>query len=810
MSPTQLHLLFFASGAVGLVYEVLWMRRFTVLFGATAPASAATLSALFLGLGLGSALIGARCARFKRPLLAFGLLEAGVALGALLVEPALAVVEAVTPHLGLALSDRPVALLASRMLLAALAILPPALFMGGTLPVLAQAVAGSRGRLGVKAGGLYAMNTLGAALGSIAVPTVLLPQLGARGALGVAISGSLAIAAVSVSAAAPDGTAAPPTEPVGAIRPSLLAASFFSGAIALGLEVLWTRMLALVHENSAYSFATVLAVYLAGTGIGAGLARRLLARGWRSATLIGAGWIGAGLWVAISPDLFYLLTSGLDYVSSASGLFRHELRIAGLALVTLFPSTVLAGVALPALMERAGGAGGIAAGPVLGRLLFANTLGAIAGPLAALFVVGPTLGLWSGMAAAGVLLAFAGGIALHRPVMSCVPVVLLVLLLQPGSLPRARITGGERLIALREGAFGTVAVVEDEGHRRMQLNNHYVLGGTASTGEERLQAHIPLLLHRAPGSVAFLGLGTGITASAALFHPVREVVLMELVPEVVTMARDHFREANLRVLEDPRVRTVTDDARSHLRLARGAFDVIVGDLVVPWRRGESSLYTLESFESARQALAPGGIYCQWVPLFQLSEREFTIIAATFLDVFPEAVLWRGDFRAGEPAVALVGLTGSEPLDPAAIDERVTEYARAGDPANPYLADPAGLWAYLAGPLSAQDPLLREAPRSRDRWPIVELLSPAVDPDSAFTAERLKPFLTSLLARPLGGTPLEKLDSVHLGWQQAGARIWEASLLALRGREAEADALGLDALSALPEPLRRAVLGPAVP
>jgi endonuclease YncB( thermonuclease family)/spermidine synthase len=414
---------------------------------------------------------------------------------------------------------------------------------------------------------------------------------------------------------------------------------------------------------------------------------------------------------------------------------------------------------------------------------------------------------------------FAGECALHglprrsgltRRLAGYAAFALLLALWQPGDRPRVRLEPGERLLDLREGPCGVVAVVEEGGRRRMSLDNYYLLGGTASTGEERLQAHIPLLLHPDARRVAFLGLGTGITAGAALFHPVSQVTAMELVPEIVEAARRHFREANRGALEDQRVEIAVEDARTRLRASPGRFDVIVGDLVVPWRHGEAALYTVESFEAARRALAPGGIFCQWVPLFQLSRREFESIAASFVDVFPRSLLFKGDFRAGEPAVALVGLTSSEPLDPEAIDARARYLALLGDSSNPYLSDPAGLWVFLAGSLSPEDPALGAARRSRRHHPVVELMSAATnfatpgDAGAPFTGERLKGYFDALLERPVAGTPLERLDELHLRWRRAGAEIWAASLLDLQGRRAEADALGLGALAKLPERLQRAV------
>ncbi|HVR73055.1 MAG TPA: fused MFS/spermidine synthase [Planctomycetota bacterium] len=831
-----LHALFFASGAIALVYEVLWMRSFMTVFGATAPATAATLSAMFLGLGAGSFLLGKVSGRSLRPLRTFGLLEAGVGAGALLVEVLLGLCDRSYPALHQALAGRPGAFLALKVVIAAAVLFPPAFFMGGTLPYLAQVVAADGRRLGVLAGGLYAVNTLGATSGALLVPFALLPLLGASGTLAAAVTGSFVVAGAAllldrrISRAAsrvdriPDRPArkrerAPIPRMVSRPAPRLaLAVAFLSGALTLGLETLSTRMFALVHENSVYSFALVIGTFLGGLSIGAAAARVLLTR-VPPRVLGGTASLASGLFVIHSPRIFHSLTSGMDYMApgGGAGLVASLLPVAAI----LLPASILAGAVLPASMELVSGWGGGPAGPIIGRLLGLNILGAIAGPLIATFILGPWLGLWWSLAATGIGMALLGegllgGASLsRRPLIwrlaRLVLLVAVVLFARPGSLPRVKFNEArERLIRLDEGSHGTVAVLEDKHDRWIAVNNFYVLGGTASAGEERQQAHAPLLLHPRPRTVAFLGLGTGITAGAALLHPVENVVVLEIVPEVVRAAKDYFAEANHGVVTDPRVKTLSVDAREHLKGAGGSFDVIVGDLFVPWRAGESALYTSEHFEAARRALRPGGLMCQWLPLFQLSEEEFRIVAATFLDVFPRTTLWRGDFLADRPAVALIGTLDDDPLDPSAVEASARNLIPQLDRTNPYLADSAGLWLFLVGPLDPADPAFASVRRNRDAEPWIELSSPWTEArrrggtGGAFTGRSLESFFEATRARPMQGTPLERLDLERLRWRDAGAQLWSASLLASEGRVDEAREQAFATVASLPEPIQRAL------
>jgi spermidine synthase len=786
------------------------MRWFTTLFGATTLATTATLSGFFLGLAAGSRVFGERSKRWRRPVRAFGLLEIGVALGALLVPLVLGLYARAYPTLHPWLSPYPSGFALVKLLLAVAAIGLPAFCMGGTLPALAGAIASPGSRLGIPVGGLYAIHLLGAALGTLAVPFVLLPRLGLAASYACAIAGSLAIGVTaflvgSRTAGGPSSEGAPAHPGSPSLTPSIagvvLVLSAVSGLSALALQVLWTRMFALVHENSLYSFAVVVFVFLLGLSGGAALARRALARGRPPRGLLARAWGLAGLLVVVSPPLFHTMTDGFTYVS-AGGWYATLGRLLTLALVTMLPASVGLGMALPLVMEMASPGAGESAGARIGRLLAVNTLGAIAGPLLATFALGPLLGLWWSLVVIGCVLVVAAAFTgLTRAEVAVAGSALLaaVLLLRPAHLPPVRVAAGQRLVSVREGTHGTTAVLADDDDRWITVNNAYVLGGTAARDEERWQAHLPLLLHPSPRRVAFVGMGTGITAGAALLHPVERIVALEIVPEVADAAREDFADANARVLEDPRVRVVVDDGRNAVASSPQAFDVIVGDLLVPWRPGEAALYTQEHFESVRRALAGDGVFCQWLPLYQLSPEQLAIILRTFLDVFPAASLWRGNFIPDAPTLAVVGHLGSGPLAPEGIDARLQALAR--DP-NPFLGHPAGLWLHFVGPVTAEMPFLAGAPRNRDGEPWIELLSPRSHArrDPGAIADGVTPFLDAVAKAAVDGTPFQRLDERHQEWSATGAALSRASMD--RGPDGEQRVLAI--LRTLPPELQRSL------
>jgi len=756
--------LFFASGALALVYEVVWQRQFALVLGSAAPATVAVLAAYFAGLGLGSVTLGRWASRWRRPLVAYAVLEAAVGAGALMVTPLIGILENV--YLGLL--DGGTAgggLMAVRLAVAFVAILVPTFCMGGTLPVLGEWVDRGRKHLGVTAGALYVANTTGAALGAIVVPFWLMPALGLQGTVWAAAgaNGVLALVAWRRGARAGIVDTSEQVRPArniaatgrrsgdGRVARGVWWLAGISGVATFALQVLWNRAFAQVHENSMHSFAVIVALVILALAAGAQVARTALKRGVAPGRLMAVAWTVAGVTIAAGPWLFVRWTGGLAYLSGGDGWVDQMWSLLWLGAGICFLPMALLGVGLPALMEQAGREATDSPGRVLGRLFAVNVIGSVTGALAAGFLLPAWVGVWGALIWIGALVAAVavgwGGRGTIRWVAAGVAIAA-AWGLQRVEPPRVRVANdrGERLVWLTEGAHGVVSVVEREGSRRLKLNNHYALGGTAATGDERMQAHLPLLLHPQPRSVAFLGLGTGVTAGGAMFHALERVVAVEIVPEAIAAAREHFAPANARLMEDARVRVIADDARHFLRATKERFDVIVGDLVVPWRAGEGALLTLEQFEAAREALADGGVFCQWLPLFQLSEMETQILLRTFLSVFPEAQVWRGDFSPTEPAIALMGRKGGGAVEVLPQNEHVA--AMTPDPANPHLAAPGAVWMHYIGSVKREDLPAGDSRVNSENRPWVELLGPRLHGgrnDAVFVGRELEAWLRTLRA-----------------------------------------------------------------
>ncbi len=694
------------SGFACLVYQILWMRQIALLFGNTTYAAALTLAVFFAGMAGGSWFWGRRAWKLASPLRMYAWLEAGIAAAgvAILVGPF------VVPRLYSVLGDdgSGLALGVLEVAWTMLMVFPAAFCMGGTLPVVGQAVISNRDLFGRTAARLYAVNTIGAAAGALATAFVLIWLGGVRMTCLTAMAVSLTAALLAVwlsrcewsvaKAAAPpenpDRTtkkqrararekatsiaAAPSTIP----HPLLIGLAFVSGFSLLALEVVWTRMLAQVHENSVYSFATVLIVVLTCLSLGSWLAS-WLARGNAAPSRV-LLWIvvAGGISLGFTPLLFMSLTHGMRMLETDFSFATYVLRLFATAAAAIGPACLVLGTMFPFLMKTEE-AFLTDAGSSIGRLAAVNTLGAILGALVAGFLLLEWLGVWGStqiIATGYLLLAFfmpaRGMTAVAARVAAAAMLVLIFTGLSPRHMPAPvsldRMGGKETVLETWEGSDCTVTVVKDSlGDLGITINSHYSLGSTAAFGSQIYQARIPLLAYPATESVFFLGMGTGITAGEALsrdaFQHITKVVACEVSANVVAASRKYFTgrpgefDPTGGLYRDPRARVIIGDGRTQLLASRDRYSMINADLFLPYRRGTGNLYSREHFQVMRERLEPGGVFVQWLPLYQMTEWEFGVIAKTMLEAFPQVSLWRGNFQPGAEIAALVGHADATPL-----------------------------------------------------------------------------------------------------------------------------------------------------
>ena len=178
-----LYLLFFLSGATGLIYEIMWNRKLTLIFGSTVYSVTTILTVFFAGLALGAYLIGRRVDYIKSPLYLYIGLEFAIGLFGFASPLLFGAIDWSHSLLYPFLGDTPVRLTALRFALSFIALLIPTTLLGATLPVLVKLVAKNDAGVAESAGRLYAVNSLGAALGTLLAATSLIPLLGVNGSL---------------------------------------------------------------------------------------------------------------------------------------------------------------------------------------------------------------------------------------------------------------------------------------------------------------------------------------------------------------------------------------------------------------------------------------------------------------------------------------------------------------------------------------------------------------------------------------------------------------------------------------------------
>ena len=713
-------LIFAASGAAALIYEVTWTRLLTLRLGHGVAAASTVLAAFMGGLAIGSALGGRRAATFDpaqalRVYAGLELLIGGLALllpfGLLALDPLLAA--AYSDGAGGATFG------ALRLVSSLLLLSVPAAAMGATFPIASRWFVKHAGQAARDAGALYASNTVGAALGALLAGFVLLPSLGLAGATwagvglnviaagggwwiagrlpgGASLSSDRSESQGSTPGKPSSGSGAGKSksakqkrattqgEPSRVVSPAIAAAALgVSGFASLTLQVVWTRVLALIFGPTTYAFSTMVAVFIAGLAIGAAVASRLASRVRNPVAGLAmclALAVGFGALSAASVDRGLLAIAAV--VAQPDVTFTQVLgRQALLAIALLAPMTIAFGAAFPFAVTL-GTRRDETITTDLGLIYAVNTAGAIAGALLAGFVFIPMLGLHGTIrvitvvgalgalalcfvAARGRAGVFAGAVAVAVLTLGVLLPPWNRLLLSSGGYKYASVveapslqtalTAGD-LLYYGEGPSGTVAVRKVGGTTSLAIDGKVDASNAGDMLTQRLLAHVPLLLHPDPQEVAILGLGSGVTLGSALKHPIRQADVLEISPEVVEASR-YFERDNHRALDDSRTRTIVGDGRTHLLFTRQQYDVIVSEPSNPWMAGIASLFTKEFFEAARARLKPGGVLCQWAHTYDISTHDLQSIVATFTSVFPDGTLW----LVGDGDVLLLG--SNEPIEP---------------------------------------------------------------------------------------------------------------------------------------------------
>ncbi|MDC0722015.1 spermidine synthase [Nannocystis bainbridge] len=484
--------------------------------------------------------------------------------------------------------------------------------------------------------------------------------------------------------------------------------SFGTGLTGIGLQVVGIRVLGQHLENTIYTFAHILAAYLLATGLGALVYQRFAARAVAGRP---GGVIAALLWllgILVVPAAM-VLAQGPALLQAlapeAAGLARAGLAELAVAALVFAPTAVVLGALLSHVIGLVA-----ATGRGVGRTYAYNALGCAAAPFVFGLVAIPRLGyadaFYAVLYAYLALFAVFGWFRRFSPIMLIGGVLAGVAFTAAGPRSLALVSDSDGWVRReeRQTLHGLVAVSERPGPggaplRRLQIGKRFRMGGAAGFGEQRMGQLCSLLSHASgpEGPIAkalYLGLGTGSTMGGALAVPHAAAEGVELVPEIVELL-PHFADINHDLAKRPEATLLAADARRYLAAAPDRYDLIVADLFHPGQAGASSLFAREHFAAAASHLRPGGLMCQWLPLYQLDEADVRTIVRTFLDVFPESYGFLGIYNAQNPALALVGRAP----DPAAAQLHLDVARLQADTAKlQNIVDPRDLLAsYVMGP-----------------------------------------------------------------------------------------------------------------
>ena len=652
-----LYLLIFISGFAGLGYEMIWTRMLSTGLGHEYVAALAVVGAFFLGMAGGSGSLDRVISRSERPGRWYAWMELLIGVWSLLLILFIPFANRLSLYL---IGPEPSLLRhwSVAFMVPFILLLPATFAMGATLPAVERFISGLKGD-GWTISGIYASNTFGGVAGTIVATFFLAPSLGFRNTLLLMALINFICATGIFLIAGQNKNHRPPlplaldTGSKSLCRPLIIL--FFTGLLGIGYEVLVVRVLSQIFENTVYSFAGMLSVYLLGTSAGAALYQWFARRDRFNEMLIHLMHLTSffcllGLLViqhieTITPVISSISGKGM------SGAVTGEMLTAFIIffLPTMAMGALFSHLAQGVRREKSG----------IGWALGINTLGSSIAP----FLFGTIL-----LTAVGVkisLLIISAGYLILAPFKHwkrwspvIIPLGLIyILITDTNNFHFLEIPPNCRVVEYKEGVMASVAVLEDSNKDYyLKVNNKFVMGSTASVYSDLRQANIPLLLHPAPKKALFLGLGTGATFSACADHPDLKAVGIELIPEVVEVL-PCFKKATGDFASYPQLQIKVADARRYVRTASDKYDVILADLFHPARDGAGSLYTVEHFKAIRNRLDDNGIFCQWLPLYQLDLDVLKIIIRSYLNVFPDGSAYLAHYSLATPMIGLVSAKG---------------------------------------------------------------------------------------------------------------------------------------------------------
>ena len=665
--------LFFFSGISSLIYQIVWTRMLTLVFGHTIYSVSVVLSAFMAGLGLGSYLWGTTIDKGGKPLLIYGKIELLIGLSAACLSILFSNFSPIYAWLYQSLPNIFFQTGLLKIVLAFFLVLIPTVLMGATLPIMAKYFVTEETSTGKQVGYLYSINTFGAAAGCLLAGYFLIEHFGVLQTAAIAACVNIFIGILCVwsfkkhEPATPIGWNLPKPAPLSLQIEKeniiWIVTSFLCGFTALAYEVVWTRILVFGIGSTVYSFSLMLANFLFGITVGGLLIVPFFKRNIDLRLLLTLFQIGIGSYLIFSIyQSSWLLSSFIRPLKLENPITEFWIDMQNASALMFIP-TILFGMSFPVLTHLVT-RGSENVGNSLGTIYGINTLGGILGSLVAGYLLLPNLGFQQTQVllamvnfSAGILL-FASSSYISRLTRNGIAIFATGLLAflciyMPDNLLKdifLRNSLGkkepETLIYLDEGLTTTVAVFNDDDDNLGIKRKSLILNGvnmSASHIHSRkymtLLSYIPLLLNENPKDILVICFGTGLTSGAAGVYPgINSVDAVDISPGVFNAAH-FFSDENFNAITNPKINKIVQDGRNHLLTTSKTYDVITAEPPPPTNAGAVNLYTKEYYELTKKALNPGGMVSQWIPLHSQTKTHIYEHFQTFLNSFPYVMSW---------------------------------------------------------------------------------------------------------------------------------------------------------------------------
>lgn len=658
-NPKYFKIFAFISGIPILIYEIIWIRQLSIVFGNTITATSIVIAVFMGGLGFGSLFYGKKVDRNTQPLKLFSLLQIGIAGSALVsfvVFNKLPLFQRIL-FWEIFTSAVPFVLV---IIIASVCMIIPTLFMGGILPVLSKSLASDRQRIGQSIGLIYGLNTLGSIAGALVTGFFLIATFGQTISIIIAVLLNIMLAIVSRMRTSPLQTVQKKLENNQRkyADSSLIAIAGLTGFIGLSYEILWTRSLNIFLANSTYSITSIIIIFLCGISVGSLVYAKFLSKKKHTISVLAACQTIIGLYAIITacslnnlPGFLYSIRNILHVP-----ILRVLVPPVSLSLIVAFIPTLCMGISFPLICKLVSPALP-KLGKSIGKVFLANTIGAIIGSIVAAFFLIPVAGVVKSIVFIAFINIFIGLFLIWkftelkriRTMITFGSVSLIALfftwrafhnyMILPPSIFRAKLRA-DKILFYKETSQGTVIVNEDRytGIRACFINNSAVCGTTYDALKVvKFMGHLPFFINPQGKNVLIIGFGIGITSAAVGKHDVEKLDCVEICSGAKTAAT-FFNDFNDDIVKDPRVNFINDDGRHYVLLTQTKYDIISCDPTHP-TLGCNNLYTLEYFKDCKRLLNTGGVICQYLPLHKLSLLEFQTLIKTFAEVFPHTTVW---------------------------------------------------------------------------------------------------------------------------------------------------------------------------